>query len=150
MEDDNGEIREKRQMLAVVLCTSCSSTWSTLRLHGAWRFEEVYVMSSNVEAGISEDAKMLKCMSNEPLVDLGSSYHSEQQSSDIYDIDSLVIWLYCLASLSIFDNITVLVSLIHNSVASMTILDEEINGNRENNICCICGLSFFCWNAYTS
>jgi hypothetical protein len=36
---------------------------------------------------------MLKCMSNEPVVDLASSYHGELQSSDIYDIDSLVILL---------------------------------------------------------
>jgi hypothetical protein len=38
---------------------SCSNTWSTLLLHeAAWWFEEFYVMSSNAEARISEDAEV--------------------------------------------------------------------------------------------
>jgi hypothetical protein len=45
--------------------------------------------------------KMLKGMSNEPLVDLASSYHGEQQSSDVYSLicglfgKTLILWPLC-------------------------------------------------------
>jgi hypothetical protein len=44
--------------------------------------------------------KMLKCMSNEPLVDLASSYHGEQQSSDVYSLicglfGKMILWPLC-------------------------------------------------------